>query len=41
MPLTPATKAILSRIRKLQPDNQEFIFYRGDSHWQQLLSIAV
>lgn len=31
MPLTPATKAILSRIRKLQPDNQEFIFYRGDS----------
>ena len=31
MPLTPATKAILSQVRKLQPDDQEFIFYRGDS----------
>lgn len=31
MPLTPATKAILNQVRKLQPDDQEFIFYRGDS----------
>ena len=31
MPLTPATKAILSRNPKVTPDNQEFIFYRGDS----------
>ena len=31
MPLTPATKAILSQVLNLQPDDQEFIFYRGDS----------
>lgn len=27
-------KQILSQVRKLQPDDQEFIFYRGDSLWQ-------
>ena len=32
MPLTPATKAILSQVRKLQPDDQEFIFYGNLEH---------
>ena len=31
MPLTPAAKAILEQVRKLQPANQEFLFYRGNS----------
>lgn len=30
MPLTPMTKEILKQVRKLQPADQEFIFYRGD-----------